>query len=174
MRAGLLFLFLHILMRIPIQSVRHLVLQRLGMQLAKTSVLYMYTEIRHPAGILIGETTTIGHNCVLDGRGGIRIGNNVNLSSEVLIWTVGHDPQDPQFRVKSAPVVVEDYAWLSCRTVILPGVTIGEGAVVAAGAVVTKSVEPYTIVGGVPAIPIGKRNQDLAYTLGKNRSISLV
>jgi acetyltransferase-like isoleucine patch superfamily enzyme len=62
-------------------------------------------------------------------------------------------------------VTIEDYAWISCRVVILPGVTIGKGAVVAAGAVVTTNVPPYTIVGGVPAIEIGKRTKNLNYTL---------
>jgi acetyltransferase-like isoleucine patch superfamily enzyme len=77
-----------------------------------------------------------------------------------------HDPQSSNFGSVSEPVVIEDYAWLSCRSVVLPGVTVGKGAVVAAGAVVTKPVEPYTIVGGVPAKPIGKRTANLEYTLG--------
>lgn len=85
-----------------------------------------------------------------------------------------HDPQCPNFGVESAPVVIEDYAWLSCRSIILPGVTVGKGAVVAAGAVVTKSVESYTIVGGIPAKPIGKRNPNLDYVLGKEGSICFV
>jgi acetyltransferase-like isoleucine patch superfamily enzyme len=174
MKTGLGFLFLHILMRIPMQTLRDAVLRQMGMQIDPTSIVYMRSEIRHPRGIIIGATTTIGHNCVLDGRAGIRIGANVNLSSDVMIWTVQHDPQDPTFGVKSAPVNVEDYAWLSCRSIILPGVTIGRGAVVAAGAVVTKSVPPYTIVGGVPAVAIGQRNPDLKYRLGRESAISFV
>ncbi len=83
----------------------------------------------------------------------------------VWIWTMEHDPQDPLYRVKGGPVIIEDYVWISCRVVILPGVTIGEGAVVAAGAVVTKDVAPYTIVGGVPAKEIGTRTKDLRYRL---------
>jgi len=76
-----------------------------------------------------------------------------------------HDPNDPNFGVISGKVIVEDYAWISSRTTILPGVTIGYGAVIAAGAVVTKSVEAFTIVGGVPAKKIGERNQELNYKL---------
>lgn len=161
-------------MRIPVQTIRHSVLRFLGMRLPKTSVIYMDTEIRRPSGICIGEATTVGHRCTLDGRAGIRIGNNVNLSSEVMIWTVQHDPQDPRFGTKSASVTIEDYVWLSCRSIILPGVTVGKGAVVAAGAIVTKSVAPYTIVGGVPAATIGHRNQDLDYTLGRDKNICFV
>ena len=162
---GLIFLFLHYLRWIPFQTVRHGILRFLGLRLGRNSVIYMGTEIRRPSGILIGSQTIIGHSCVLDGRGGLRIGSNVNFSSEVMIWTAQHDPQSPSFETRFAPVVIEDYAWLSCRTVILPGVTIGKGAVVAAGAVVTKSVDPYTVVGGVPAKPIGKRNPNLTYNL---------
>ena len=83
----------------------------------------------------------------------------------VWIWTMEHDPQDSYYGVKGGAVTIEDYAWISCRVVILPGVTIGKGAVVAAGAVVTKDVAPYTIVGGVPAKKIGTRTKDLRYQL---------
>jgi len=70
--------------------------------------------------------------------------------------------------LKGAPVIIEDYAWVSSRTTLLPGVTIGKGAVVAAGAVVTKSVEPYTVVGGVPAKKIGERSKELNYKLSSS------
>lgn len=166
MKAGLLFLFLRYLMRIPSQSIRHSFLRVMGMRLQQGAVVYMGTEIRHPRGIVIGCYTTIGHNCILDGRGGLHIGDRANLSSEVMIWTVQHDPQSPTFEVVSGPVVIEDYVWISSRAIILPGVTIGNGAVVAAGAVVTKSVEPFTIVGGVPAKIIGKRIENLDYRVG--------
>jgi acetyltransferase-like isoleucine patch superfamily enzyme len=95
------------------------------------------------------------------------IGRNVNLSSEVLIRTAQHDYQSPDFKTVFHPVKIEDYVWLGPRCIILPGVTVGEGAVVAAGAVVTKDVEPYTLVGGVPAKKIGERPKNLQYTLGK-------
>jgi acetyltransferase-like isoleucine patch superfamily enzyme len=81
-----------------------------------------------------------------------------------------HDPQSGTYTTQGGPVVIEDYAWVSCRVVILPGVTIGRGAVVAAGSVVTKDVAPYTIVGGVPAKKIGDRNRDLTYTLDYHKA----
>jgi acetyltransferase-like isoleucine patch superfamily enzyme len=129
----------------------------------------MGTEIRDPWKIKIGNSTSIGHNSVLDGRGGLTIGDNVNFSSEVMVWTKQHDPQDSEFIIISKPVVIEDYAWVSCRAIILPGIIIGKGAVVAAGAVVTKDVKPYTIVGGVPAREIGKRNENLVYKVGSQK-----
>jgi maltose O-acetyltransferase len=79
---------------------------------------------------------------------------------------VEHVVNDSNFCSVSDGVVIEDYAWLSCRTVILPGVKIGFGAVVCAGAVVTKNIEPYSIVAGVPAKKIGERAKNLSYNLG--------
>jgi maltose O-acetyltransferase len=81
------------------------------------------------------------------------------------LWTNQHDPQDPDWGVKGGPIVIKDYVWVSSRASVLPGITIGEGAVVAAHAVVTKDVEPYTIVGGVPAKKIGERRRDLRYKI---------
>lgn len=135
-------------------------------EISPKAVIYFGAEIRDPYKLKIGEGSIIGDRAILDARNGISIGANVNLSTEVHIWTEQHDHRDPYFRCNSNSnfrVVVEDRAWLGPRTTILHGVTIGEGAVVAAGAVVTKDVAPYTIVGGVPAKKIGERTHDLQY-----------
>lgn len=164
--------FLNFTGHIPSQTLRKIIYCQLyGATIAKTVVLYGGAEIRTPRKLTIGTDTTIGHHAILDARGGLTIGQNVNFSTGVWIWTQQHDPHDPDFAIKTAPVVVKDYAWLSCRTVILPGVTIGEGAVVAAGAVVTKDVPDYAIVGGVPAKVIGERPRNLCYTLGASSEI---
>jgi acetyltransferase-like isoleucine patch superfamily enzyme len=162
---GLSFLLLRYLMCIPVRTFRHCVLRLLGMRLGKNSAIFLGAEIRSPSKITIGSRTIVGHGCVLDGRGGLQVGSDVNFSSEVMIWTAQHDPQSADFVTRFAPVVIEDRAWISCRAIVLPGVTIGEGAVVAAGAVVTRSIEPYSLVGGVPAKLIGKRNPNLTYRL---------
>jgi acetyltransferase-like isoleucine patch superfamily enzyme len=90
----------------------------------------------------------------------------VNLSSQVAIWTAQHDPQSATFDTVYAPVTVERRAWLSFRTTVLPGVTIHEGAVLAAHAVATKDVPAFSIAGGVPARVIGPRNASLTYEFG--------
>jgi maltose O-acetyltransferase len=92
------------------------------------------------------------------------MGNNVDIAQEVVIWTLGHDIHDDLHRDKGAPVTIEDFAWIGHRAIIMPGVTIGRGAVVAAGAVVTKSVPAMSIVAGVPAKVIGQRQSALSYT----------
>jgi maltose O-acetyltransferase len=91
----------------------------------------------------------------------------VDLASEVMIYNAHHDIHDPLFRHVLQPVVIEDYVFIGPRAIILPGVTIGKGAVVAAGAVVTKDVGEREIVGGVPAKKIGERTTELNYKLGR-------
>lgn len=113
------------------------------------------------------------NNAILDARAGITIGSNVNISSNVSIWTLQHDYRDPYFRCTPehyGPVVIENRVWIGPSVTVLHDVTIGEGAVVAAGSVVTKSVPPYTLVGGIPAKVIGKRPKELKYNFtGKHR-----
>lgn len=130
------------------------------------TVIYFNTEIRASWKLKIGKGSIIGDSCILDARNGITIGDNVNLSSEVRIWTEQHDYQDPMFNCNSTPdfhVKINDYAWIGSNVIILPRVTIGKGAVVAAGAVVTKSVPDYALVAGIPAKQIGERNHNLQY-----------
>lgn len=154
---------------IPNHAVRQLVYQRvLGMKVAPGAVIYRKPELRAPNKISVGPRSIIGTNCILDGRSGITIGADVNLSSEVAIWTLQHDPQAPDFGTRGGPVVIEDHAWVSFRAVVLPGVTIGEGAVIAAGSIVTKDVEPWSIYAGTPAKKIGERAKNMSYELGKH------
>ena len=106
-------------------------------------------------GIDIGADATVA----------LRFGNNVSISPEVSLITSNHLKDDPAFGIEDKPIVIEDYAWVGSRATVLPGVTIGKGAIVAAGSVVTKDVPAFAVVGGVPAKVIGQRAQDLRYTL---------
>ena len=101
---------------------------------------------------------------MLDGRyAKLIIGNNVDIAQETNIWTLEHDVNSTDHHEMGADVIIDDYVWIASRVTILPGVHIGKGAVIASGAVVTKDVPPYSIVGGVPAKVIGQRNTDLTY-----------
>ena len=80
--------------------------------------------------------------------------------------TAKHVVDDPGFAAVFEPIVVGDRAWIALGATVLGGVTIGEGAIVAAGAVVTHDVEPYAVVGGVQARKLRKHNRELEYTLG--------
>ena len=133
------------------------------MNIGQGSTIHWQCRFFAPEGISIGENTLVGNNAFLDGRCGLTIGNRVITASEVAIYTLQHDIDDPQFAHVGAPVIINDYVYIGPRAIILPGVTIGQGAVVAAGAVVTTDVEPYTLVGGIPARFIRERSRQLQY-----------
>jgi len=160
-----LYFFNHLVNRLPSHHLRLMFYRRIFTIGPGTSFL-LHVKIRFPGNLRIGRNSTVNYDCVLDARGAeIIIGDNVNIASEVMIWTQEHDPDSPTHQTISKPVVIGDYAWIASRAIILPGVTIGEGAVIAAGAVVTKDVSPYAIVGGNPAKFIRERSRDLRYEL---------
>lgn len=143
----------------PSKRIRRWGLCFLGVKMPNDVRFYQGFHIRSPKGISIGEGCSIGPKVLLDGRKGLTIGKNVTIAYEAIVWTLNHDYNDIHFCGKGAPVVINDYAWICSRSIILPGITIGEGAVVASGAVVTKDVPPYAVVAGVPARIIGQREK---------------
>lgn len=104
----------------------------------------------------IGDETFIGRVkiAVLDQ---VVIGSGVCINDDTLILSASHDVTSPNWDTVTSPVMIEDHAWIAVRCVILPGVTIGTGAVVGAGSVVSKDVAPYTVVVGNPAKPVSKK-----------------
>ena len=163
-RKGFYQLLLRYLSNLPSHRLRNLCLRKIfKLDLAKGSTLYSGFILRSPQKIHIGKNTVIGNNCELDGRRDLYIGENVNISSNVKIHTLQHDYNSRDFKVQGEKVVISDYVWVSARSIILPGVSIGKGAVIAAGSVVTKNVKEFTVVGGVPAKQIGLRRKDLNY-----------
>ncbi len=159
--------YLYRVSQTPSHHVRNYIYRSIcGMHIDDKAVIYYGAEIRMPSNIRIGKGSIIGDNSILDGRNGIMIGDNVVFASNVRIWTEQHDHRDPWFRCETqehGPVVIDDRVWVGSHTIILHSVHIGEGAVVAAGAVVTHDVPPYTIVAGIPAKKVGERNKNLRY-----------
>ncbi|MDP1721660.1 MAG: acyltransferase [Candidatus Gottesmanbacteria bacterium] len=168
---------------IPSHTIRLLLYRYLfRIKIGKDSSIHWLARFNNPSGVEIGHNTVIGNDAFLDGRhkrkGGsyirdffrparrpLRIGNNVSIAGEVRIFTMQHDIDDPDFKEEEGAVMIDDYSVVGTRVTILPGVHIGRGAVVASGAVVTHDVEPYSVVGGVPAKHIRYRSKDLRYTL---------
>src|SRR5690606_15060402 len=105
----------------------------------------------------IGRVHLALHEC-------IEIHNNVCINDGVQLLTASHSISDPEWKHIKRPIIIEDYVWIATNAMILPGVTIGKGAVVGAGSVVSKDVKPYTVVVGNPALPTSKRRtEDLVY-----------
>ncbi len=155
---------------IPSHSFRRFCYELCGMEIGSGSTLHMGARFYNPANITIGQGTIIGDRVFLDGRAKLTIGNHTDIASEVMIYNSQHDLTDPSMKAVEEPVTVGDYVFIGPRAIILQGVTLGEGSVVAAGAVVTKDVPEKSIVGGVPAVEIGKRQiKTLKYKLGRFR-----
>lgn len=143
---------------IPSRKLRTLFLQCwLGGVGAKSGV-QMGCRFLNGRKVFLGERNVINFGCLFDGRKfSIRTGSNVSIGPEATILTLGHDPRSATFEDSGGDVVIGDRVWIGYRAIVLPGVCIGEGTVIGAGAVVTKNVEPYAIVAGNPARKIGER-----------------
>lgn len=155
---------------IPFHSVRLFFYTLSGVKIGKGTALHMWTNFFNPRNISIGDDTIVGDHAFLDGREKLTIGNHTDIASYVMIYNSEHNLESAEFTAVEEPVKIGNFVFIGPRVIILPGVTIGDGAVIAAGAVVTKDVEAYTIVGGVPAKLIGERkNKNLNYRLGRAR-----
>lgn len=153
---------------VPSHHFRRFIYRLGGLKIGKGSTLHTEIKFYNGHNITIGKDTIVGEGTVLDGRDKLTIGDHVDIATEVMIYNCEHDVSDPSFIAKSGSVEIEDYVFIGPRAIILPGVKIGKGAVVGAGAVVTKDVSEYAIVGGVPAITIGERkNKTPNYKLGR-------
>lgn len=161
--------------KIPSHHIRNFIYKYVfHVKIDKSAVVYYGAEIRCHRKLSIGKGSIIGDKAILDARNGLSIGKNVTLSSNVSIYTEQHDHRDPDFlcisttRVKPCAVTIDDYVWLGPNVIVLPGVHIGEGAVVGAGAVVTKDIPPYTVNVGIPAKAVGERPKNLRYDRSGN------
>lgn len=114
-------------------------------------------RIWQPWKLEMGEYACLSENvdCYTVDR--IAIGDQVTVSQGARLCTAGHDMSSRSMELTTKPIAIGDCSWVAAWATVLPGVTIGEGAVVAAGAVVTKDVDPWTVVGGNPATLIKKR-----------------
>jgi maltose O-acetyltransferase len=155
---------------IPSHLIRNIKYRFFGIKIGKGSTFHMWASFFDPRNIEIGEDTIIGDHAFLDGRDKLKIGSHTDIASQVMIYNSEHDLSKEDFSAIVAPVEIGDYVFIGPRVIIMPGVKIGNGSVVAGGAVVTKDVEPFTIVGGVPAKMIGERkNKNPNYRLGRAR-----
>ena len=131
-------------------------------KMGRNVTLLRGTLIEYPENLTIGDNTGINRHCYINASGGIEIGKRVLVGPAVIIYSQNHNYVDKNTYIcdqgyTKAKVTIEDDVWLGIRSVILAGVRVREGTVVAAGAVVTKDTEAYSVVAGVPAIKVGQR-----------------
>ena len=153
------FLFNVLYNVIPFFSLKKLFLVFFRIKIGKDSYIHVPVKFFSLRNLQIGDNTTVNPHCYLDARTGIRIGNNVNIANNTRIYTLGHDINSSDLRLVGSAVEIDDDAFIFSNVLILPGVKIGKGAVVYAGSVVVKDVEPYTVVGGNPAKFIKNRER---------------
>lgn len=134
------------------EELRELMARLTGKQVDDTFRMFPPFTADFGKNITIGKNVFFNSGCRFQDQGGIVIGDGVLIGHNVVIATINHglDPKEER-KNHYAPVAIGNHAWIGSNATILPGVTVGEWAVVAAGAVVTKDVEPYAVVGGVPA-----------------------
>jgi len=150
----------------PSRTIRKLYLKGWLGSLGAGTGVQMGCRFLNGRKVHFGDRNVINFGCLFDGRQfEIRTGSDVSIGPEASILSLGHDPQSAEFADRGGDVLIGDRVWIGYRAIILPGVAIGEGAVIGSGSVVTKDVEPYCIVAGNPARKIGERNRDLGYRL---------
>ena len=142
---------------LPFSRLKPPLLRAFGATVGEGVVTKPHVRIKDPRNLTVGAHCWIGEGVWVDNLAPVALGDDVCLSQGVYLCTGGHDHTRPSFDLVAEPITVEDQAWIGAKAVLLPGVTVGRGAVVAAGAVVTRDVPAGTIVGGSPARVLKRR-----------------
>lgn len=164
-----LSLWNHIFNIIPSYLLRYLIAKYFyGLKIGKSNI-HMGVFFLSPWRIVIGDNCNIQMGCLLDGRGELLIGNNVDITYGVRILTEQHDIDDPDYATQMKKVTIEDHSIIGSYALILPGVTVREGCVIGAGSVVVKDTDEYCLVAGNPAVKKRQRKKDIKYRLDFKR-----
>ena len=133
-------------------------------RLGEGTVIQDNLRVNSPENVSIGAHCSFGEDIFITGGGGVTIGDYVGLGPDVKIWSVNHRFADPDIPwmlqgYEKSPVVIEDDVWLGANTFVKPGITVGKGAIVSAGTILSKSVPPFSIVAGNPGRVVGWRKR---------------
>lgn len=146
------------------QRIRQRYYGRALRQCGENLQMLQHAILRFPGQISVGDNVFINRGAVITARDRISIGSNTLIGHYAVIISGQHGYRDRGTLInqqgrESAPIVIEEDVWVGAHAVILKGVVLGRGCVVAAGSVVTRSVEPYTVVAGTPARQIAERTE---------------
>ena len=136
---------------------RRFVLRCFGARIGREVHIYNSARIYFPWNLTVGDWSAIGEDAFLYNLGQITLGQRVTLSQRAHLCAGTHDYNDPTMPLLKPPITIGDQAWICADAFVGPGITVGQGAVVGARAVVVKNVEPWTVVAGNPARQIKKR-----------------
>lgn len=160
LRVDLFLVAANLLLALPGHRLRLLVFRHMcHVSVGARTSIERGVRVMARGGVSIGAGCNVNAGAVLDGRGTLAIGDLVNISPGVKFITADHDPDSPGFEGRRRPVLVGSRTWIATSALVLPGTTIGEGAVVAAGSVVSGTVDRWTIVAGCPARFVRPRHQ---------------
>jgi putative colanic acid biosynthesis acetyltransferase WcaF len=160
------FFFNDFITHLPWHWLRLGFLRLFNKNIHKSVVILMHVRILNFWKIKISERVVINQYCLLDCRKySIYIGHDTDIGPYCRIWTLEHDPHGNSHELIGGDVIIEDHVWAASAVTILPGVIIGRGAVLANSSLITKNVNSLDIIGGVPGKLIGKRKNELGYSL---------
>jgi putative colanic acid biosynthesis acetyltransferase WcaF len=142
---------------IPLSSVRRLLLRTFGAKIGKRVSIKPGVQVKYPWHLSIGDDSWIGEHAWIDNLVRVTIGSNACVSQGAYLCTGNHDWSDPAFGLIVKPIMIGDGAWVGAKSLIGPGVEIGDCGIAVAGSVVSKSIPPHEIHAGNPAKFLRKR-----------------
>lgn len=141
----------------PFMGIKVFLLRFFGAKIGRGLVIKNNVCIKFPWKLTIGENVWLGENCWIDNLDYVTIGNNVCISQGALLLTGNHDYTLSTFDYRNAPITIEDGAWIGAKTIVCPGVTVKNHAILTVGSIATKDMEEYGIYQGNPAVLIRTR-----------------
>ena len=142
---------------LPFSALKVLILRCFGAQIGEKVRIKPGVQVKFPWRLTVGDCVWIGENVWIDNLAPVVLEGHVCISQDVYLCTGNHDWSDPDFKLITAQIYIEEGSWIAARAVIGPGVTVGRGAVLSLGSVTGRSLEPMTIYAGNPAQPLKKR-----------------
>jgi acetyltransferase-like isoleucine patch superfamily enzyme len=152
---------------------RNIWLRIFNIKVPISSSIHRKCYVFHLGRLSIGQNSVVNFGCYLDNRRGIMIGSNTAIAHNTKIYTLGHNIESPEFETRGAPVKIGSNCFIYSNVLIMPGVTINDGAIVLPGSIVTKDVDAFTVVGGNPAKFIMFRNNNIKYKISYNYYFAL-